>query len=141
MRQGHFVSETDLHRVDLGDGEWVDLKREFDTNDWIDVEGMISGLVDESTGQLRTGVLFRNAKALLSIAIKAWNLLGADGQAVPLSEESIGRLNRETLLKISGAVNELNPLRTETERKESAPASTRRSRRAGASRQSLTVVP
>jgi len=138
---GHFVAQDDLHRIDLGDGEWVDIKREFDTDDWIRVEGMISGLVDETTGQLRTGVLFRNAKALLSIAIKAWNLLGADGQAVPLSEESIGRLNRETLLKISGAVNELNPLRTETERKESAPASTRRSRRAGASRKSLTVVP
>jgi len=138
---GHFVAQDDLHRIDLGDGEWVDIKREFDTDDWIGVESMISGLIDETTGQLRTGVLFRNAKALLCIAIKAWNLLGADGQPMPLSDENVGRLNRGTLLQITGVVNELNPLRTETERKESSPASTRRSRRAGASRKSLTAGP
>lgn len=130
-RQGHFVSESDLHRVDLGEGEWVDLKREFDTDDWIRVEGMISGLIDERTGGLRKGVIFSNAKALLTIAIKAWNLLGPDDQPMPLSPENIGRLNRDTLLKLAAAVNKLNPLRTEADRKKSSSVSTPRSKKAG----------
>jgi hypothetical protein len=130
---GHFVAQDDLHRIDLGDGEWVDIKREFDTDDWIRVEAVVRDVID-ADGQLEA--LFKNAKGLLSVAIKAWNLLGADGQPVPLSDEAIGHLKRGTLLGIAVKINELNPLRSETERKDSAPVSTRRSRRAGASRKS-----
>lgn len=135
---GHFVAQDDLHRIDLGDGEWVDIKREFDTDDWIRVEAVIRDVMD-AEGQLQA--LFKNAKGLLTVAIKAWNLLGADGQPVPLSEESIGHLNRESLLAIAGVINEKNPLRSETERKKFSSVSTPRSRGAGATRKKSTAGP
>lgn len=130
---GHLVPVDDLYRVDLGDGEWVDIKREFDSDDWLHFEELTKDVV-RPDGTVNIGV-FKNIRAMLAVAIKAWHLL-ENGQPVELTPENIGRLRKETSIKIAGEINRLNPLRTEAEQKKSSSASTRPSRRARRTRKS-----
>ena len=123
----HLVPVDDLHRVDLGEGEWIDIKREFDSDDWIRFESLVQNSL-RADGTLNISI-FKSAKAMLTVAIKAWHLMEND-QPFELTPENIGRLRKETTLKVAGEINRLNPMRTEVEQKKSSRASTPPSRRA-----------
>jgi len=122
----HLILEEELHRVDLGDGEWVDVKRFLSLGDLTDIEDQTGGSI--ATGNLATG------KAILGTVIRAWSFTNGSNQPVPVTPEMINHLSGETAGILLAEVNKLNPMRTETDEKKSSTVSTGPSRRERRSR-------
>jgi hypothetical protein len=116
----HLILEDELHRVDLGDGEWVDVKRYLSLGDLTDIEAQTGSI---ATGNLATG------KAILGAVIRAWSFTNGSNQPVPVTPEMINHLSGETAGILLAEVNKLNPMRTETDEKKSSTVSTGPSRR------------
>lgn len=113
----HLILEEELHRIDLGDGEWVDIKRYLCVDD---------AVLAESTPS--------KTAATLRASIKAWSFMNGNGEPVPVTPETIGRVSIETAQVILVEVNRLNPVRTVIDEKKSSPVSTGPSRRERRSR-------
>lgn len=79
---GHFVYD-EVDRIDLGDGEWIDIKREMSVGDMNTIDRECMG----DAGRVLP-VLFVN--------IKAWSLKGKDGEAVPVNKKMVTMLNSDT---------------------------------------------
>lgn len=88
-----FVDENDLRQIDLGDGDWVKISREFSYG----LMEEVSSIKNESEKNV----------ALMAKIIREWNLTDKDGKAVGITSESIRRLNIETIGKIAEVVKDL----------------------------------
>jgi hypothetical protein len=103
----HLIRE-ELHRIDLGDGEWVDVKRRLSYGDLAAMDAAAGpGVMGQ--GNIATGV------ALLGGVVRAWSFQ-EDGEPVPVTPENLDRLSPQTAGIILTEVNRLNPVRTEEER-------------------------
>jgi hypothetical protein len=100
----HLVRD-ELHRIDLGDGEWVDIKRHTTIGDLEAIEKVAPFTAEKSMVR---------ARATLQVVIKAWSFT-EDGKPVPVSEENILCLSSEATAAILTEVNRLNPARTPEE--------------------------
>lgn len=83
-----FVNPNDLHKIDLGDDEWVEVPKKLSY-------GMISDLgdIDSSNSEKTT-------KLLLTV-IKSWNLKNDKGTVLPVNEANIKMLDIPTVTEIS----------------------------------------
>jgi len=117
----HLILGDELHRVELGDGEWVDIKRHLSLSDLERIEA--------DAGDITAGRI-ANGRAMLTSAIKAWSFTNGTGEPVAVTPENVGCLSGETAGTLLVELNRLNPVRTEAEQKKSSPVSTRPSRRA-----------
>lgn len=106
---GHFIGE-ETERLDLGAGEWVDIKKRMN---WGDQQRLVASYMKLQTGQsvtpqvdvsLETGNM-----TLMVINIKGWNLKDDANKDVPVTSDAIASLDIETATKILNAINERNP--------------------------------
>lgn len=113
----HLILEEELHRIDLGDGDWIDIKSHLCVDDAILAES-----IPNKTG------------SALVASIKAWSFTNGNGEPLPVTPEMIGRLSMDTAQVVLEEVNRLNPVRTVIEEKKSSIGSTGLSRRERRSR-------
>ena len=117
---GHIVWDDELDRIDFGEGEWVDIKRQMSYGD---IETLESDMVrlqlkpeamkpdreemalsDLSTVEVRTGKL-----TLLVLNIKAWSFKDRDGGALSVNRETVSRLAASTAERILAEIGKRNP--------------------------------
>jgi hypothetical protein len=111
----HIIFDSDLYRIELGDGEWVDILERCPQS----VKDQASRAMIKASGLTNSGQMDKieydiasfNA-ALLSGMIRAWSFQNKDGKPLPVTPENIGRLSTETSDIILGKINELNPARS-----------------------------
>jgi len=93
----HFVYEEDLDRIELEDGEWVDIKRQMSVGDYDRIEKGSEGAMSES----------RILEVLLT-NIKAWSLKGKDDKVAPIDRETIAMLDTDTATLIITEIGKRN---------------------------------
>ena len=96
----HLIRD-ESHRIELDDGEWVDVKRRLSIGDLEEIEA--------AAGDIGRGIA--GGRAMLTNLIKAWSFQ-EDDQPVPVTPENVSRLSAETAAVILGEVNRLNPVRS-----------------------------
>ncbi|GAH70092.1 unnamed protein product [marine sediment metagenome] len=84
---GHFISD-EVIRVDAGNDEWVDIKRQLSVGDY-------ERIARESPDEKPEGRII----ATLIVLIKKWNLKDGDKE-MPLNRESIERLDADLATQI-----------------------------------------
>lgn len=94
----HFVSEG-LTRLDLGNGEWIDIKPKLSVGDFEKIAADGRGETPET-----------RIVAVLLTVIKAWNLKD-DNKEMPINRQSIERLEQDIALQIITQVGEHNQLK------------------------------
>ncbi len=98
---------TEVDKIDLGDGLWVEIKREMDAGDQEDLEDYMLSLQmqDGKRGEvhLRQGKL-----KLLELNIVAWNLKQG-GVDIPISAVNLSKLSRPVASLLIQEVQKRNP--------------------------------
>ncbi len=84
-------------RIDVGEGEFVDIKRKMSLGDYDHIECVT--LRDEVGSTM----------ALLETNIVAWNLKDETDKELPVTRENIGRLGDEIALKLVIEIGKRNP--------------------------------
>jgi len=94
-KQSRFVSDDELLTVDLGEGDWVKVPKRLPY-----------GLVEKMAGgsAMNDGA---RATAFMKSIIKEWNLTDNDGKGVAITEDSIRKLDIETINIIGAAIEPL----------------------------------
>jgi hypothetical protein len=107
---GHFVTD-EVDRIDLGEGDWVDIKRQMSYGDdqklvasYMNVQARVRAGEPDVDISLGTGNI-----TLLALNIKDWNLKDESGQLMPIAETTIQRLNKSTATKLVEEINRRNP--------------------------------
>ena len=103
----HFIYEDELDRIDLGDGEWVDIAKRMSYGmqqklfaHYVKLGKDMKAIdVDIESGNL----------TLLLVNIKAWNLKGKDGKVAPITKEVVARLDPVIANKVVEEINNRNP--------------------------------
>jgi hypothetical protein len=116
--------KPETYRIDLGDGEWVDVRRHITTGDraHINSRAMVIAADMAMDGQgTRTARMTIDpglwGLALLERMIVAWS------DPARVTPENIGRLPEETADKIRAEIDRLNPGRSDAEKKDSISSS------------------
>lgn len=89
------IYDTDVDRLDLGDGEWADMKK---TVCWADLKNMSS----EDEDELKDG---KNPFRMLLIMLVKWNIKDKDGKVAEISRENLERLELRQLNFLTAEVN------------------------------------
>lgn len=71
-----FVDRSAVERLDLGDGDWVDLRTELSGPEWAFAQ--------------------RSSTRFLSVVIAAWSLTNDAGEVVPINTLTVADLNEPT---------------------------------------------
>lgn len=90
----HFVDPSARKRVDLGDGDWVDIRAELTPSD-----------IRQFT--LATDADDAGVAAILAPFVLEWNLRGPDGASVPVSPEAILVLKLASLKTVVNGLGEV----------------------------------
>jgi hypothetical protein len=116
--------EPETYRIDLGDGEWVEVRRHITTGDRaaINSRAMIIAAEMGLDGQgAKTARMTIDpglwGLALLERMITAWS------DPAPVTPVNIGRLPEELADRIRAEIDRLNPGRSDAEKKDSTPSS------------------
>jgi len=116
--------QPETHRLDLGDGEWVEVRRHITTGDRAAINSRAMtiaaemGLDGQGTKTARMTIdpgLW--GLALLERMITAWS------DPAQVNPVNIGRLSEETADKIRAEIDRLNPSRSDAEKKDSTGSS------------------
>jgi len=124
----HIITDTDLHRIDLGDGEYIDIlerctqgikarataattkakgkmkaKKKGDTDEGADID------FDFMAGEFN--------RVMLEQMIRGWSFKDKVGNPIPVTAENIARLSEETADVVLAKIEDLNPKRDESEKK------------------------
>lgn len=101
MARTRFVTPQ-VVRVDLSEGDWVELKRELTVGE---ARGVLFGTLEEQAD----GTFKRNLDAAVLLRLQAylvdWSFVDEAGVKVPVSVDAINALNVGTLTELIGAVN------------------------------------
>lgn len=90
------LASQKTRRIDLGAGEWVDIRVSLS---FVEFQSVLGDAEKESRqAQLET------ALGILRKAVKDWHLLDDDGNPVPYSPEKIGDLDMRTILDLQNEV-------------------------------------
>ena len=121
----HIILDTDLHRITLDDGEWVDVLekvpksvRDIATRDAM--RTTTSYQQGEVQGSQKVDIdlnMTAFSRALRIHMIKAWSFKFDDGSAIPVTPEYIDKLDESTADLVGLAINRLNTGRSKTEKK------------------------
>ena len=117
---GKYFVGAETKKVDLGDGNWVEIKAELDTGDWERIDSsMLQYVAEGNNGNLNRQERRRLGRSsqdpnqvtnlrvragnieILEVLIKSWSF-----QNVPITRETIGKLKEEWSSKILEAANE-----------------------------------
>lgn len=98
--QSHFIN-NEIRRVDLGDGQWVDVKRELSV---ADRDFIINRMFRGSNGESQSVTV--DTVALLLASITDWSFVDADGKKLPVAEEHVNRLKPATAKLIQSRLGE-----------------------------------
>lgn len=105
-----FFVEDEVVRLDLDTDHWVDIKKRMSYGDQ---QLLMSYFVQIQQGEKDLEVknldIARGNIALLEINIKAWNLPGKDGNAMPVNKASINMLDPMVAEKILAEIGKRNP--------------------------------
>lgn len=107
MGRNRFVVEK-KKRIDVSDGDWIDVKQELNIGDQLDVEGAGMELSQRPGDNAAT---YKFAKpgdaAVMRVAIwlADWSLCNAMGEKVILSRDAVRRLDGKTFEEIRNAVD------------------------------------
>lgn len=111
----HFITD-DIDRIDLGDGEWVDIKRQMNYGEQLRLASSFSATsITIRDGAPKLNALAEKADletgsiALLFINIRAWSFKDGSGKSIPINETNIRRLDITTANKISKEISKRNP--------------------------------
>jgi predicted ThiF/HesA family dinucleotide-utilizing enzyme len=106
-----FADEKDVERVDLGDGAWVDIKKELSYGEY---QNVVSSFADMEAGVSgRPNMKYNIARGNLMMMEKfivAWSITDDSGNTVPVTKENITRLKRSVADTIMEVINKNNPL-------------------------------
>jgi hypothetical protein len=82
-----FFASEDTETLDLGDGFWVELKKELDYGEESELEGAAikAGLAPDGTPKMEFSLKAMRGQ-LLALYVTDWNLPGADGKPVALPD-------------------------------------------------------
>jgi len=132
---GRFIiTDDDLHRIDLGDGEWVDIleqvtgtiKRKaheamtkaggkFTPKKSKDKSKKKDDVDTEISFDFRSGEFNR---VLLQEVVKDWSFKDKDGNKNPCDAENKAKMSEELEDSILKTIEELDPLRDDDEKKD-----------------------
>jgi hypothetical protein len=109
-----FVSNEDVDRIELEDGQWVDIKSRMSYGDhqyivsrYIDIQGQLGAPGSTMTKyEIAQGNL-----ALLERSIVAWSFVDDGDKPVPVNKDTISKLRVDIANMIADEVNKHNPLR------------------------------
>jgi len=90
MAKSLFIDETDLEKIDLGDGFWVEIPLKISY-------GMAQDLFNNDSKADSVAI----GKKILLKFIKSWNLTDKDGAIAKISEKNINKLPFEIIQKIT----------------------------------------
>lgn len=101
MARSRFV-KPNVVRVDLTEGDWLDLKQELTVGE---ARGVLFGtLIEQADGSYRRD-LDAAVMARLLAYIVAWSFVDEAGKPVPVSADAINALDVSTLTELIAAVN------------------------------------
>ena len=123
MQTHRYFVDSEVDRIDLENGDWVDLKRKLSIGDQdtlgdklLEVELDTKGTREERRRRRQSGEFTGKAKfkpstaVLLEVSIVAWSFLYPDGSAVPLNSEMIKRMDPELANLLEEEIDQRNPL-------------------------------
>lgn len=90
-----FVDDSKLKRIDLGDGDWVEVPEKISYGTLSQI-----GNLDKTTNIEKT-------TELLCTLIKGWNLKDEKDNEVPISKENILKLDVDTVTLIANEIGEM----------------------------------
>ena len=95
---GHFIYEDELDRIELEDGEWIDIKRQMSVGDY-----------DRIAKESEEGEIEGRVIITLLANIKAWSLKGKDSQIAPINREMVAKLDADTAILLFNEIGKRNP--------------------------------
>lgn len=108
---GHIIFPDEIDRIDLGDGDWVEIKHKMSYGNrqalvahYMKLKGAINKQVEYSV-DLESGNIM-----LLVLNIVAWSLLDKKGKPLPVTKETISWLDNDTGNKIADEIGKRNPV-------------------------------
>ena len=110
---GYFVYDDEVERVDLGDGEWVDIKRRMSYGDrqkLIAYYAKLQTKLNSPDVDISLDVEGGNIMLLL-LNIKAWSLKDRDGKPLPVTRETIAMLDPDIAERLEREIERRNPAR------------------------------
>ena len=127
MAQQHKVFyENQKERIDLEDGEWVDIKHKLTIGDQdalgdklMNIELDTKGTREErrrlrQSGNFPGKVAFKpSTAAILEIAILDWSFTYEDGSKVPITSEMIRKMDPVLANRLEDEIDQRNPLAPE----------------------------
>ena len=96
---GHFIYEDELDRIELDDGEWIDIKRQMSVGDY-----------DRIAKESEEGEIEGRVIITLLTNIKAWSLKDKDGQIAPINREMVAKLDADTAVLLFNEIGKRNPV-------------------------------
>lgn len=126
----HIILDDDLHRIELEDGEWIDILelvpsfiRRKAQAAAMPMSGQVS-MERREKGKKESVPLNVDFKVgefnrvLLKEMVKAWSFKDKKEQAIPVTPENIQRLSEIDTDIVLKAIEKLNPERTDEEKKD-----------------------
>jgi hypothetical protein len=118
----HIIFDYDLYRIDLGDGEWIDIlercpKRVRDKAQAAMIRPKHA--LNEEGSKAEVELSFNVGefnRVLRQEMMKAWSFKDKKGDPVPVTPENIDRLDETAADLVLDKINELNPRRSKPEK-------------------------
>ncbi len=108
MGRNRFVVQR-KKRIDISDGDWIDVKEELNIGDQLDVEGAgmeLSQRPGDNAATYKFAKPGDSAVMRVAIWLADWSLCDALGDKVILSREAVRRLDEKTFDEIRKAIDE-----------------------------------
>jgi len=91
MGKNRFVDDSEVQRIDLGEGDWVEIPKRLSY-----------GFVSKFAGM--EGSKMEIATKILVQLLKAWNLKDGEGNTPKINPETVKTLDYETVMAIMAVV-------------------------------------
>jgi len=117
-----FVSSKETVRIDLGDGDWVDIKARLSYGDRRKASGgMMKVVFNPTSGAVEPIELDieQQEANLMLVGIVDWNLKDEEGEIAPINKDTVSMLDGETSDRVIAEMNERYRRRGAQERGES----------------------
>ena len=83
--------DDSTERLDFGDGDWVEIKKE------LSYESLLSCIGAPGTDMQEA---VRKASGILPLALVDWSVVDASGNKIPCTPENIAKLGAKSIMKI-----------------------------------------
>ncbi len=121
----HIIMDEDLHRINLGDGDWIDILEMVPNSVRRDSQTAAMNIKSSYSTSKKgadspVDVDFNVAKfnqVLLYGMIKAWSFKDKEGKPIPVEPAYIDRLDEQTADLVLTNIDKLNPSRSEVSKK------------------------